>query len=69
VQVVDKHSIGDGIPLSCHLSEYISIIVALLRDVMKLNSSELVLQFMHLHAVRVHEGALVVGLLHDLVHY
>jgi hypothetical protein len=36
---------------------------------MLLNSSELVLQFMHIHAVRVHEGALAVGLLHDLVHY
>jgi hypothetical protein len=33
------------------------------------NSSELVLLFMNLHAVHVHEGALAVGLLLDLVHY
>jgi hypothetical protein len=36
---------------------------------MQLDSSELVLQFTHLHAVCVLEGALAVGLLHDLIHY
>jgi hypothetical protein len=69
VEVVDEDPTGGGIPLGCHLSECISIIIVLSRDMMQLDSSKLVLQFAHLQAVHVHEGALTVGLLHDLVHY
>jgi hypothetical protein len=69
VEVVDKDPTRGGIPLGCHLSECINIIVVLPRDMMQLDSLELVLLFAHLQAVRVHEGAFTVGLLHDLVHY
>jgi hypothetical protein len=68
-EVVDEDSTVGRIPLGCHLGECFGIIVVLPQDVMQLDSSELVLQFAHLHALCVHEGALAVGLLHDLVHY
>jgi hypothetical protein len=36
---------------------------------MQLNSLEFFLQLVHLLALRFHEAALAVGLLHDLVHH
>jgi hypothetical protein len=69
VEVVDEDLTGGGILLGCRLGECISIIDVLSRDVMQLDSSKLVLQFAHLQAVRIHEGAFTVGILHDLIHY
>jgi hypothetical protein len=69
VEVIDQDPNGGGIPLGYHLIECISIIVVLPQDMMQFDSSEFLLQFVQLRAIHVHEGAFVVGLLHDLVHY
>jgi hypothetical protein len=69
VEVIYKDPVRSGIPLGHHLGERISVIIVPLGDVMQLDSSELVLQLMHLLAVRVHEGAFAVGLLQDLVYH
>jgi hypothetical protein len=69
VKIIDENPAGNRVALGRHLGERINIVVVLLRDVMQLDSSKFVLQLAHLLAVHVHEGALAVGLLHDLVHH
>jgi hypothetical protein len=48
MEVVDEDSTRGRFPLGCHLSECIIIIVVLPRDMMQLDSLELVLQSAHL---------------------
>jgi hypothetical protein len=69
VEIVDEDLIRSRIPLGRHLGECISVVVVPSRDVMQLDSLELILQLTHLLVVCVHEGAFVVGLLNDLVYH
>jgi hypothetical protein len=45
MEIVDEDPTGNGIQLGRHLGECINVVVVSLRDVMQLDSSELVLQF------------------------
>jgi hypothetical protein len=69
VKIVDEDPVRNRVLLGRHLGECINVVVVLPWDMMQLNSSEFILQLAHLLAVRVHEGALTVGHLHDLVHH
>jgi hypothetical protein len=69
MEAVDENPVRSWILLGCHLSERIGVIVVPPGDVMQLDSLEFALQFAHLLAIGVHEGAFVVGLLHDLVYH
>ena len=67
MEVVYKDPFG-GWFLSRHqFCEEVSGGVVLSRDMMQFDPSELVLELVHLLAVRRHERALAGGLLHDLV--
>ena len=69
MKVVGEYSVGDGFVLGCHLGEGVHVGVVLSRDVVELQAAELSLQLADLLAVRVHEGALAVGVLCNLVDY
>ena len=67
MEVVYKDPVSGWFLSSHQFCEEVGSVIVLSRDMMQLNSSELVLQLAHLLAIRRHERALVRGLLHDLV--
>ena len=67
MDVVDEDRAWGRIPPGSQLWEEIGGIVVPLRDVMQFNPLEFVLELAHLLAVCHHVGALVGGLLHDLI--
>ena len=67
MDVVDEDPARGWIPPGGQFCEEISGIIVPSRDVMQLDSLELVLELAHLLAVCCHEGAFAGGLLHDLI--
>ena len=67
MDVVDEDPTWGWIPPGGQFCEEIGGIVVPSRDVMLLDSLELVLELAHLLAVCCHEGAFAGGLLHDLI--
>ena len=69
VQVIDENAVGCRIALGGHLCDSIRIGVFLPWDVVELQTPESPFQPADFLAACVHERALAVGVLHDLVDY
>ena len=67
MQVIDEDPARRWIPSGGQFCKKIGSIVILSRDVMQFDPLEFVLELVYLLVVCCHEGAFVVGFLHDLV--